>query len=494
MEVRCPGCKRRFRVTEAVKDGLVACPKCRTAIPVQTNAGAPPRDLLTDILEEIRQIEALHPALAVAVASPGPTIEAPPESVKPEKPKREKKPRRHFSKRVSKAYARGPSPYRGQKIAVAVGIVIIALGGYAAVHFIRQGIRTQGVRLALRNANSQLAALQAELAKGDDLRKKEDFKGALETYRSVVSTATPLLARLRDASLGLKPGAIRNEAATTAKALSDLVARAKAASEDPAVKYPAQGLVDFDGQWVTPEDKKALFEAKMKAEGRQLYKGKWLTEAEIHAEKGEVEYKGRWVTKEELEELLKAEVAVKPPTPKPTPKPKPKPLDRTKFRPNAHEWVLDDFDTAGHIWSAVGWPNANPLVLTHVPEGGAGHLKISLPGGKQDKAAIFRPIRLDFSTRQRLRMDIVNNSGEPLRIAIALQTNTYYESRWMHLKTGLNKNVTFNLLSGDYKCAATRWSPAARITKLDSVSYLYLLFYNRTGELQLDNVKALGGG
>ena len=485
-------------VKNSARGESVSCPHCRTNIPLKQTDNGQPRDLLSALLQEVRQLESAQPAMAVSHGAAGAVLEAPPDgrSSKPAATKEHERPAKgHFPQRTSKAYEKGPSPYRGQMLAVFAGVLVIALVAYAAIHSIRSGIRTQAARVALKNADDRLPVIRSRMEAGEGFLAEENFKGALDAYCDVISMAQPIVTRLRDVTADLKPGKLHDEAKTLSSELSRHLALAREKSENPNVKFGAQGLVDFDGHWVTPEQEKALFEAKMKAEGRQLHEGKWLTEAEMHLAKGEVEYNGRWVTPDVLAELRKADaqVAANPPAPAPSPVPPPVPA-APDFKDRDVEWVLDDFESEGIFWSSVRWTNANPCALSRVVSDRSGRLKIAFQGGPQDKSAIVRPLRADFSTRLRLRMDVTNNCGEPLRFAVAIQTNTYYESRWITLPTGLNRKVSFNLQTGDYKCAATKWSAASRIGRLDGVTDLFLLFYNTRGEILLDNVSAVSGG
>jgi len=497
MEVQCPSCQRTLKVKDTARGESVTCPHCRASIPLKQSANDQPRDLLASMLKEVRRIESAQSTPASSRTAASALLEAPP-SPRPSEPGAKKaleEPAEgHFPQRTSKAYQKGASPRRGPILAVLAGVLVVGLAAYAAIHFIRTGIHTQAARVALKKARDSLPAIGAKMEAGDAFVEEENFKAALDAYCDVISMAQPLVTRLRDVSSDLKPGKLRAEVQTLSSELSQHLALALEKSEDPNVKMRAQGLVDFDGEWVTPEQKAAAIEAKMKAEGRQLYEGKWLTEAEKHKAKGEVQYQGRWVTREMWEELQKAaqEVAVKPPAPAPAPIPPPVPT-APDFKDRDIEWVLDDFERGAVAWSSVRWPNANPCQLSRTVEDGSGRLKIVLTGGPHDKSAIVRPLRANFSTRLRLRMDVTNNCGEPLRIAIAIQTNTYYESRWFPqpLPIGVNKNVSFNLQTSDYKCATTNWSAASRIGRLDAVTDVFILFYNTSGEVLLDNLSAL---
>jgi len=470
------------------------CPNCNALVRTPSGAAtatATPRSLLEDLLEEVRQLEGLPPAVAS-----GPAVHVQEGSAAAPT-------RTHFPQRSSKAYAEKTPAYRGQTIAVVCGLFAVFLVAYLALHTIRVGIRTQAVRAALQSANSEKGSLKALLRSGDRFRDEHAYQRALDSYRTVATRARPLLDRLRESGANLEPGALKDETDAARKELSGYLNKAMEGLDAPEGKFGAQGLVDFDGEWVTPEQKKGLLEAKMKAEGLELYAGKWLTEEEIRGRKGEVLYKGRWVTRAERDRLVAAEKRQQARTPTPTP-PRTRPRAprlrardiARKFRPDAATWNLDDFEGKSLDWTAVPWKKeeANPCSLGMVTGSATGRLKITLLGGVTGKSAIVRPIGLDFSTRTRVRMDVFNDCGEPLRVAIALQTNSYYESRWQSLKIGQNKNVTFDLTSGDYKCAATHWSPATPIARLQSVGYLYILFYNLEGEILLDNIVALGGG
>jgi len=481
MNIRCSGCHRLVPVPKGDDPTRIQCPHCHSTVSVHSAR----RPLLEDLLAEVRQLDGVHQATAATAGLPMPTI----------------RPVSHFSNRTSKAYEKKSPVYRGQLIAVLCGIAVVFIAAYLAYFFIRAGLEKQRLNDALQQAESQATSLDALVRSADTYRAEGEYARALDAYRTVAARARPLLDRLRKASAQMGGGALSDKGEKMAKRLATHLEKATQGLEAPDVKYGAQGLVNLDGKWVTPEVKQSAFESQMRAEGRELYEGEWLTEEEINIRKGRLQYKGRWVSKEEYALLVAAEKTAntaevsKPTRPVTPPPPAPaRAVDLAKrYPPDASEWLFDDFENDGHQWTSVRWKNANPCVLSTVSGSETKRLKIVFPGGQQDKSAIVRPIGMDCTTRSRIRMDVYNDCGEPLRLAIAVQTNTYYESRWQPLKIGMNPDVTFDLTTGDYKCAASHWSPAARIGKLDTVGYLYLLFYNRRGEIVLDNVRALGG-
>ncbi|MFH1604554.1 MAG: hypothetical protein ABIH03_11675, partial [Pseudomonadota bacterium] len=168
-----------------------------------------------------------------------------------------------------------------------------------------------------------------------------------------------------------------------------------------------------------------------------------------------------------------------------------------EFLPAATEWVLDSFEQ-GHNWGGVpisNWKNANPCRLK-VSEGAeTKRLEMELLGGTQDKSAIVRSLnRLDLTSRSRIVMDVDNQCGENIQLAIAFITNTYYESRIQWLRPGLNRGVSYDLTARDFKCSASKWNHSAKIERADSTLYLHLLVYhNQPGKVVFDNITAKGG-
>lgn len=82
------------------------------------------------------------------------------------------------------------------------------------------------------------------------------------------------------------------------------------ALEEREAAIRERGLVQYDGRWVTPEQKVALQKAE---QGLEMFEGEWRPTNEVaqirfrrrmEAE-GRVEHDGRWFTEEELEEYKK---------------------------------------------------------------------------------------------------------------------------------------------------------------------------------------------
>jgi len=384
----------------------------------------------------------------------------------------------------------------GQVAAVAGGVVLVLIAAGLVIHHIRIGIREQDADAMLQRAALGLERLENSLQSADDLRAAKDYPAASKAYEAVIVRAVPLLRELKERTEPLRPGKLKDQLLALSARISEYRDQAEKASNAPDVR----GLVLYEGEYVTPEEKERRFTKRMEAEGRRRHKGEWLTEEEFHRAQGEVLYKGRWVTPERRDRLLAAErknrgrEPVKQREPPPMPKP---PVVTGDSSPDKQRWIIDDFEVAAHRWTNAPWKptEANSCELATVSGSEGGQLQLKFKPGQCDKSAVVRPLGLDLRSRSRLVFDVRNNTGEPIRVAIAFRTDEYYESRSKSLRLGENKNVKFDLTSGDFKCAATNWACAAKLGRPESVSHLYILFYyNGTGSVLLDNIAALGGG
>ena len=395
---------------------------------------------------------------------------------------------------------RSPRHYGGP-VTVTLGLALIAAAAYVAFHYVTTSIHLQRARAALQSAKTDLDIVKTNLKNADLFRRKKDFRQAFQAYDRALFTCRDVMSRLNEHTRRLTPGPEKTEADAITAESSALIKKARDALAAPEINYAGKhGLVLFDGEWMTPRKQKELFEKRMEAEGKVFYEGKWRTHAEVADMRGLIFYNERYITKEEYRKI---QAAKRKPTPKPpavAKKPEPRPRVRrprippTTFNPAARRWVLDDFEK-GNVWRAVNWKNANPCKLNIIEGSESKRLKMKLLGGDQPKSAIVRQLRLDFSSRSRLVMDVENNCKENVPIAIAIQTDNYYESRTKMLKPGMNKRVTFNLKSGDFKCQATGWAHAKKITRPQSAMWLHLLvYYTQPGENIIDNIVIQGNG
>ncbi len=262
--------------------------------------------------------------------------------------------------------------------------------------------------------------------------------------------------------------------------------------------FGGKGMIEYENEWLTPEEQKKRFEAHMNAEGRELFEGEYLTPAEIARRTGQRYINGEYVTEEQYQKIIAAIAAAvsnntkpKPPTPKPPPRTLRMPR-AVVYEDSSSRWLLDDFEE-GHRWRSQTWKNANPCNLTTIEGTQTKRLRVTLSGGDQDKSAITRMLRLDLTSRAELLMDIENKCSASVTIAIAVQTDQYYESFTKILKPGLSRGVRFDLKSGDYK-SAPNWTHRASITRPDLLKWITILVYRKeSGKIVFDNIALVSG-
>ena len=502
MDIICPACHKTI-ATPALSEGKAACPHCKHALePARAEKSAskmPKRDLFDDLMEEVRRIA---PARAEA-PSPGTA----PDSAAPEGPGKAPPPPRPPRARARPRGAEEPVHHRGARLAMVVGILAIIGAGCLAVMYIRNGIREDKANTVLRQVESDKSGVEQLLSDADKARDAKEYAAAEAAYQQAVTNSNALMARLREGAAAVGSGTLAVAVRNLETELTGFVRRAKEALDIPEVKYGSKGMVPLeDGSWVTPAEKQQRFVERMKAEGRTLYEptGAWLTADEIWERKGYVQYFGpsgtaQWVTKEDYARLM---TPTTPPVASATttttlPRPRP-PVAGLKFDPTSPKWTIDDFQSENHGWSNAPWgKEANPCTLAVEKKDGSFMLAVTMQGGPKDKCAIVRSLGgADFSSRSKLVFDLVNATGEPFKVAIALDTGArppYYESRWVPLKVENNDQLKIDLLAGDFKSETTAWTPAGSVKGLENVRSLYILFYtDKPGKVYLDNVSALG--
>ena len=443
--------------------------------PAAAGGASSPEGLLESIRAELRLLQA-----AVAPAKP--------EAVVREKPA------------IPKVAAPRQARNWGPTVAVAAGIAVVLVAGLVAFHFVFQGIVEQNARATLRRVAGEKDLLNTWLAQGDAFRADKDFPKALDKFSAVAAKADLLLRKLRKDAERLPKGELKGQIAAAIAEVDEYLKTAEQGLSRPEIARGGRGEVRYMGEWVAPEEKEKLEAERNRADGKKFYANAWRTPEEVHRLRGEVFYEGAWIAKAEYEKLMAEKArqettpATKPATDKPpvtATQPPPRTLKPQKFDPSSARWVLDDFEQ-GVRWSVVPWKKTNPCKLTVISGTETNRLQITMSGGEYDKSAIVRSLGLDFSSRGKLAMDIVNDCNEPVRIALAVETDTYYESRWRTLRLGKNKSFMFNLIAGDFKCAP-HWTHSTRIKHPETAGWLYLLIYSdRPGKILIDNIAAVG--
>ena len=115
--------------------------------------------------------------------------------------------------------------------------------------------------------------------------------------------------------------------------------------------------------------------------------------------------------------------------------------------------------------------------------------------GSSDKCAVQRAIPLPwpFESRDQMVLDVYNENKSGVNLAMAFFTNHgrgFYESTGKYIKKGANKDVTYDLRSTKFKCAATGWNYGSPLKNPEAVNSVVLMIYPRSsGIVTFDNIR-----
>ena len=145
----------------------------------------------------------------------------------------------------------------------------------------------------------------------------------------------------------------------------------------------------------------------------------------------------------------------------------------------------------GGTWNALPWANPVKAGLQDLQGNKALMLHVAA-GGKDDKAAVNRYVKLDLRDKTKLTLRVFNAEKRTVQLAMAITTSTFYESRPVRLGPEWNVGVSFNVKSKKWKCRETNWRYEAGIDDLDKVTQLIFLVYSgkRKALLYLDSIRA----
>jgi hypothetical protein len=157
--------------------------------------------------------------------------------------------------------------------------------------------------------------------------------------------------------------------------------------------------------------------------------------------------------------------------------------------------LLDGFETDSK-WRVADWGDEAKSEIT---EGtfteGKKSLKIFWLEGAQRKGKGI-VIESDISSLGReftsLRMDIELPEITSAQVAMAIDTDEYFESQPFNLEKGWNRDVVFYLKSKTWKAKTTSWQYQSAVNLTTLPRKIYLLFYmpdQPTGSFHMDNIR-----
>ena len=298
------------------------------------------------------------------------------------------------------------------------------------------------------------------------------------------------------------------------------------ASEE--VRFGAEGLAKFEGQWLKPSRLKEIGEARLadeqQAKGNVLFEEKWMTPAErdqikekraaeeqrlkeekIAAEqqkvakeelaKGNVLYRGEWMTSQEREKrIAEARRAAQQAAPgggggvRPMIQALAGALQQGAFTPDKSVWMIDDFERGIGGWQVEQW--SDPSQVTAGTLDGSNALSIDYGGGQQTKTALAHFMRpLDVSTRTKILMDVQNNGKRSVKLSFMLDADQAYETRMNMVSPGVRKDVAFDIKGPVFKCQSDGWQQYKfQLGKPEAVRRI-MLMVNTPGQIIIDNVR-----
>ena len=162
---------------------------------------------------------------------------------------------------------------------------------------------------------------------------------------------------------------------------------------------------------------------------------------------------------------------------------------------HAAEVLWESFEGDSY-WEPVDWENTaqvNLSVSADKASEGKQSLKVVIREEATDwknKVGLFREDSLDLSKANSIAMDIFNEKASDLEVAVGFMTGkdwTYYESNKKPLKTGWNKDVSFDLAAADFKNKGSDWKYEVSLADRDNAGKIFILLY-RPARMSADTV------
>jgi len=500
----CPTCESPLKAPDEYAGKTPRCPVCKTPVPAVAPTPEPaaktpekPKSVVDELLEDA----------ARGGEPPKPT------PVRREVSRR--KPRQ-VAPKTAPAPRRRPFPV-GTVVVFALSLLAVTVAAIWAFQYVSDKARERRLAEIVGKVSRRTGDLEAGWRRAEEAREKAwtmanekdtpetydaaraGFVAARQEYEKIQQQAAQLQERLVEWSTTYPD---ESRLAEARKKVRELVQRVEAALDGKQMKLgPRLGkdYVLFEGEWLTPEEKEKRFRKRMLELGmvQDEKTGEWITPAERNRRRGLVEFEGKWYPKD-VAERLKAEAEAKAAMAKKREeqlaalekKRREELLRRaSRFQPDKPVWVLDDFEKGPARWRGMPW--GHEVEVRSVKRGDTRQLLIKVRKTNADKVAVGLRLGRDFSSRKTLTLEVENAGDRNAKIAVAFQTDAFYESQQQTLRVGKNV-LAFDLEAGNFKCEATGWVHKSPLKGRNRVRQIFLLIY-RSVESQtfyVDNVLA----
>ena len=472
--VTCPSCNTALKAPDEYAGESPKCPVCGSRVPA-----APDLGFHDSLVEDL--LAGAEPPLPASRPAP-----PPPKKPTPGKPRRVSAP----------------------VIVTGAGLLVVVAAVLVALNWAHSTMQHDQATLDLSKAGQTIDLVQAFYNKGQQLCRDKQYARAKKDYDDALKEAKALSEALAAWVRDYAHLPIHAEFVARQETLNDLITKIRNQLKTEEMQYAAKGEVHVGDRWVSPEE---LEKRKRQGLEQIMQNGKvrWVTKEEKLKHLGHKKVKGEWLSPKQYAAFMKKEAKRK----EDEARRKAEEVRRRKEEaarraererkrklkeksgPKAKQWVIDDFTKKRLFWRVETWENANPVKLAIVTRGRRKLLHLALQGGPKDKAAVTRGWRVDLTSRDRIELDVLNETGIPLQLAVMLiTTSDQFESRPVDIRKGLNRGVGFKLKTKDFKCKATGWRHETAIKGLESVRRItFLVYRDRKGSLYFDNVVAIKG-
>ncbi|MFW7379655.1 MAG: hypothetical protein ACOH5I_12655 [Oligoflexus sp.] len=144
--------------------------------------------------------------------------------------------------------------------------------------------------------------------------------------------------------------------------------------------------------------------------------------------------------------------------------------------------LLETFEEKNIYWRLADWGDGADIGRNHEEKTeGETSLEIHFDAEHTDRGkglVLERDLTALPVEFDRIIVDVWSGVGdEKISLALAIDTDQYYESQSIALRSGWNRNISFDLNQSNYKSASTQWNYNSSVRRDQLAKKIMLLFY-----------------
>lgn len=152
--------------------------------------------------------------------------------------------------------------------------------------------------------------------------------------------------------------------------------------------------------------------------------------------------------------------------------------------PRASATVLESFEDKFY-WQIANWGDeAKSGVSREQVSAGENAFEIHFSPDMADRGkgiVLERDLSSLGQEFGRLTLDVYNKGPAKINVAVAFETDEYYESQAVPLEKGWNKNISFQLGAKVFKSKASNWQYEASVNRSSPLKKVFVIFYREGG-------------